>query len=209
MTFDKDFKFAISNLPSKEKDKLLLRLLKKDLTLANRLYFELVTTDSVDERRDNLEKDIIKEAQLITDRYYSPGILMMDMRELSGKINEHVSITKDKYGEASLNLLLLNEILKLNHSNIEEASPNKIYKLGIYIIAKIFKILIIINSLHEDFYMEFESSLAVLGNEISKSNYLMNTAIQNGLDVNWLLSDDIPDNIKDIHKDIRARGFLK
>jgi hypothetical protein len=65
MTFDKDFKIAISNLPSKEKDKLLLRLLKKDLTLASRLYFELVNTDSVDERRDELEKHVIKKAQQI------------------------------------------------------------------------------------------------------------------------------------------------
>ena len=40
MTFDKDFKEAISHLPSSEKDKLILRLLKKDLVLANRLYFE-------------------------------------------------------------------------------------------------------------------------------------------------------------------------
>ncbi len=209
MTFDKDFKLAISNLPSKEKDKLLLRLLKKDLTLANQLYFKLVNTDSVDERRADLEKRIIRKAQQITHRYLSPGILMMDMRELSGEINEHVNITKDKYGEVSLNLLLLNEILKLNHSNIEESSPTKAYKLCIYIVAKIFKILISINSLHEDFRMEFKNSLTVLGNEVSKSNYLMDIAIKNGLDVNWLLSDNIPDNIKEIHKDIRAQGFLK
>lgn len=209
MTFDKDFKLAISNLPPKEKDKLLFRLLKNDLTLVNRLYFELVSTDSIDERRYSLEKRIIKKAQQITNTYYSPGILMMEMRELSGVINQHVYITKDKFGDVSLNLLLLNEILKLNHSNIDEASPNKIYKLSIYIIAKVFKILILINSLHEDFRMEFKNSLTTLGNEISKSNNLMNAAIQNGLDVNWLLSDNIPDNIKEIHKDIRAQGFLK
>ncbi len=209
MKFDKDFKLAISNLPPKEKDKLLFRLLKKDLTLVNRLYFELVNTDSVDERRDNLEKRIMKKVQQITDCYYSPGILMMDMRELSGEINEHVNITKDKYGDVSTNLLLLNEILKLNHSNIDEASPNKIYKLNIYIIAKVFKILILINSLHKDFHMEFKNSLTILGNEISKSNNLMNAAIQNGLDVNWLLFGNIPDNIKEIHKDLREQGFLK
>lgn len=34
--FDKDFKIALQNLPSTEKDKLILRLLKKDLVLANR-----------------------------------------------------------------------------------------------------------------------------------------------------------------------------
>lgn len=209
MKFDKDFKLAISNLPSKEKDKLLFRLLKKDLALTNRLYFELVNTDSIDERRANLEKRIIKKAQQVTQRYYSPGILMMDMRELSGEINEHVDVTRDKYGDISLNLLLLNEILKLNHSKIDESSPKKVYKLGIYIVSKIFKILILINSLHEDLHMEFQNSLAELGNVISKSNYIMDVAIKNGLDVNWLISGDIPDNIKQIYKDIRAQGFLK
>lgn len=209
MKFDKDFKLAISNLPSKEKDKLLFRLLKKDLALTNRLYFELVNTDSIDERRANLEKRIIKKAQQVTQRYYSPGILMMVMRELSGEINEHVDVTRDKYGDISLNLLLLNEILKLNHSKIDESSPKKVYKLGIYIVSKIFKILILINSLHEDLHMEFQNSLAELGNVISKSNYIMDVAIKNGLDVNWLISGDIPDNIKQIYKDIRAQGFLK
>jgi len=209
MTFDKEFKLAISNLPSKEKDKLIFRLLKKDLILANRLHFELVNTDSVDEKREELENRILKKAQQITDRYYSPGILMMDMREISGEINEHVTITKDKYGEVSLNLLLLNEILRLNDYNLKESNPNKLEKLSIYIIAKIFKILILINSLHEDFQFEFKDSLSVLGNVFSKSSYLMNTAIQNGLDINWLLSANIPEDIKEIHKDIRSQGFLK
>ena len=44
--FDKEFKTAIENLPSTEKDKLIFRLLKKDLDLVNRLYFELVDTES-------------------------------------------------------------------------------------------------------------------------------------------------------------------
>ena len=45
--FDKEFKTAIHNLSDVEKDKLILRLLRKDLDLANRLYFELVDTETV------------------------------------------------------------------------------------------------------------------------------------------------------------------
>ncbi len=209
MKFDKDFKIAISNLPSKEKDKLLLRLLKKDMTLAKRLYFELVNPDTVEQCRADVVERLIIRTQQITDRYYSPGILMMDMRELSGIITEHTATTKDKYGEISLNLLLLNEILKLNISNIEEASPSTVYKLCVYIIAKTFKILILRDSLHQDYHIDFSEAMLLLGNQISKSNYLMRSAIYNGLDVNWLLCDEIPSNIKEIHKDIRAQGFLK
>lgn len=45
MTYPKEFKEALSNLPSKEKDKLILRLL-----------FELVSTKTVEEQRDKLEE---------------------------------------------------------------------------------------------------------------------------------------------------------
>ena len=48
--FENDFKKAIQNLPSQEKDKLILRLLKWDLALANRLYFELVDTDTAEDK---------------------------------------------------------------------------------------------------------------------------------------------------------------
>ena len=209
MQFEKEFKTAISHLPSKEKDRLILRLLKKDLVLANRLYFELVSANTVDENREKLEQQIIKRVELISERFYSVGYLMMDIRYLSGDITEHVKITKDKFGDASLNLLLLNETLRLNNSNINQLTPGKSHKLCLYIIAKAFKILILINVLHEDFRVEFNEQLITLGKLISESNYLMQTAINNGFDVNWLLSTEIPENIKEIHKEIKSQGFLK
>jgi len=49
--YTKEFETAISHLPAKEKDKLILRLLKKDLILANRLQFELVDNGNIEERR--------------------------------------------------------------------------------------------------------------------------------------------------------------
>jgi hypothetical protein len=44
---DIDFKIALQELPEKEKDKLILRLLRRDLDLAEKLYFELVDTDTI------------------------------------------------------------------------------------------------------------------------------------------------------------------
>ncbi len=207
--FDKEFKLAISNLPSKEKDKLILRLLKKDLYLANRLYFELVSTDSIDERRIEIEEYIKRRAIRMTESFYSPGTLMMDMRELSGRITDHVKITKDKYGEASLNLLLINETLKGSIEKIEKSSTQRARKFCIYIIAKIFKILIMINSFHEDLRIDFSDALTELQERFAKSERLMDTAIYHGLDMNWARYDEIPENIKDIHKDLRERGYLK
>ena len=209
MRFDKDFKEAISYLPSEEKDKLILRLLKKDLSLANRLYFELLDERTVEDRRAEMESKVKADVERMSKYYYSPGYLKMDMGYLSGDITEHVRITKDKYGEASLNLLMLNEVLKLNNKKIAEATVNKARKLSLYIIARAFRILILIQKLHEDYFIDFEDDLMALGQRLGENDHLMRSATSNGFDVNWLLQPSIPEDIAQIHKDLRARGYLR
>jgi len=209
MTFPKEFKEAISHLPSAEKDKLILRLLKKDLNLANRLLFELVDDRTVDDRRAEMEKRVKDRISRATETFWTTGYLKMDMRYLSGEITDHVRMTKDKYGEASLNLLMLNEVLTLNSHRILDVTPSKARKICVYIIARSFKILLIIQKLHEDYFIDFEDGLKTLGGLIGKNDYLMQAAIHNGFDVNWLLQTEIPEDIADIHKDLRSRGYLK
>ena len=118
MVFEKEFKEALLDLPVKEKDKLLLRLLKRDVPLANQLYFELVSTQTVEERRSELEEMVVKRASNMSKRSSSIHDLLKEMRSLSGDITEQVRITKDKFGEISLNLLMLNEILRTNNPQI-------------------------------------------------------------------------------------------
>lgn len=207
--YSKEFKDAISNLSSKEKDKLIFRLLKKDLNLANRLMFELVSLDSVESRREKVKSSMQHDIERSGTHFYSTGYLNMDVRELSGKINEHVGITKDKYGEISLNLWMINEVLGRNQDNILSESYRKASKFCIAVIARAFKIIILIKKQHEDYFIDFEDDLQKLGKLISENRYLMECAIYNGFDVNWLLLSKIPDNIEQIHKDIRERGYLR
>jgi hypothetical protein len=209
MIFDKEFKTALQNLPSTEKDKLILRLLKKDLDLANRLHFELVNTKSVEDCREMIQNNISIAAKRMHDRFYSMGYLLMDMRNLSGSITEHVKITKDKFGKISLNLQMRNEIISLNKIHVLNSKTQDAYTFCIYIIARAFKILLLINALHEDYRIEFKNDLEKLGLNISDNFQLMRLAINNGLDVNWLIQNEIPANIVAIHKEIRSNGFLK
>ncbi|MGB5982134.1 MAG: hypothetical protein WBG46_08325 [Nonlabens sp.] len=208
MKFEKEFKEAISHLPSKEKDRLILRLLKKDLALANRLHFELLDGDSADDRREKMRERIDR---FFSERYsfYSPGYLMMDLRYRSGDINEHVNITKDKYGEVDLSLHLLITALKKDNEYLAQAGFSKSRKCLIYIIAKVFKIMMLSRKLHEDIQYDFREKFEELGTLIGMNPRLMEMAIHHGLDVNWLLDADIPDDIEAIHKDLRQRGFLK
>lgn len=208
--FTKEFKEALSCLPSKEKDKLILRLLKKDLTLANRLLFELIDTKSVEERRAEIEEHITTKVARSAERFYSIGYLNMDVRYLSGDISEHVRITKDKYGDASLNLLLLIEVLKQNKENIAIAGPPvKLRKFCTAIIARVFKVLLLIHKMDEDLLIDFKEDLMVLGKLMSDNEILMIMAINNGLDVNWLLHAEIPSDLISLHRELKNNGFLK
>ena len=207
--FDKEFKTAIHNLSDLEKDKLILRLLRKDLDLANRLYFELVDTETVEQKREQLAKIISKKIKHANERFYSVGYLLMDIRYISGDINEHVRITKDKLGEISLNLQMLIEVLTINRMYILATKPNNCIKFYTYIVARAFKLLLLIKAINEDYFIEFKEDLENLGNLFLSYEHLMKHAIYNGLDVNWLLDAEIPENIVAIHKEIRVNGFLK
>lgn len=209
MKFDPEFKKAISQLSPAEKDKLILRLLKKDLALANQLEFELVSDDTVQDRRDRMFVRVEREVDQITQRHYSPGYLLTYLRSLSGEINVHVKTTRDKQGEVSLNLQMLNLLLQKNNERLLQAKPNEIRPLGIYIIGRAFKILTLVKALHEDFFVEFEEGLLTLGKLITSNRSLMKIAVSNGFDVDWLINSSIPDNIGAIHKDVRAKGLLK
>jgi len=208
MKLPEELKEAISNLPSKEKDKLIFRLLKKDLMLANQLLFNLVSTDSVEEKREQTKAQLAKEIQHATEKFYSSGYLLLDVRTMSGIITEHAKITKDKFGEAYLNLWMLNEVIEKNKEHILSDSYGKSETFCVAAIARAFKIMLLIKKLHEDFLIEFEDELKRLGELISDNKHLMRRAINHGLDVNWLINVNIPENLEQIYKDIRAQGFL-
>ena len=207
--FSNEFKKAIQELPNTEKDKLIFRLLKKDLDLANRLHFELVDTQTVEDKRAAFEIVMLKKITHYSDRFYSVGYLLQDTRYISGDINEHVKITKDKFGEISLNLKMLTQLITINSERIEAVTYAKAYTLCIYVIARAFKILLLIKAIDDDYLMDFKEDLALLGNLIYNNSLLMKTAINNGLDINWLIDGEIPDNIVAFQKDLRQQGFLK
>lgn len=206
---DIDFKKALQELPEKEKDKLILRLLRRDMDLAEKLYFELVETDTVEDKRQIMETVISNDIKRFSENYHALDFIAIEMRRISGKISHHVKITKDKFGEISLNLQMLNEVIEQNAFSLTHSKPQKSTKFYNYVIVRTFKILLLIQALHEDFLLDFKEDLNRLGVNISKEKMLLKTANYNSLDVNWILEAEIPQNIHQIHKEIKAAGFLK
>lgn len=209
MTFDQEFKTALKLLPDTEKDKLILRLLKHDVSLTNRLYFELVETETAEEKREQLKSKISKFIELWKGEHYATMHIYFDAKSISGMISEHLYTTKDKYGEISLSLHLILGIMEGNNHKIGGLIHGYNYKLYIYVYAKLFKILMLIQKQHIDLHIEFKQDIESIGEYIGNNPPLMKLAINNGLDVNWLTLFSIPTNINDIYKDIRDSGFLR
>lgn len=208
MEYSKEFKTALSNFSPIEKDRLIFRLLKKDKLLSKKLYFELIDPETTDDKREQME-EIISEKVLLASKYignqkYFLGII----RKISAEITEHVKITTDKFGDISLNLLLINKILDYNEDLHTQRFDN-VYKLYIYLINKIFKTLTLTKKLDEDYWMEIDVFLSELQKKIESNNYMQKLCINNSLDFNWLQSENIPENIDLIIKDIKSQGFLR
>jgi len=208
MEYSKEFKAALSQLSSVEKDRLIFRLLRKDEILSKKLYFELIDEETVDQKRDAME-ELIKEKVEYASKYISnQKYFIVLIRKISAQITEHVKVTTDKFGDISLNLLLINEILESNEK-LSRQRFNDVYKLYLYIINKIVKALALTKKLDEDYWMEIDEYLSVAHDKITANIYLEKLFINNGIDFNWLNIERIPDHFDLIIKDIKNQGFLK
>lgn len=208
MEYSKEFKQALSEFSSKEKDKLIFRLLKKDKLLSKKLYFELIDEETTDDKRNTMEENIRERILEISKYIGNQKYFLVLIRKLSAEITEHVKVTTDKFGEVSLNLFLINEILEHNKKLGQQRFDN-VYKLYIYLINKIFKALTLIKKLDEDYWMEFDELLENLNEKIDNNIYLSKLCVNNGLDFNWLKCENIPDHFELIVKNIKSEGFLR
>ncbi len=208
MEYSKEFKAALSQLTPVEKDRLIFRLLRKDEILSKKLYFELIDEETVDQKRDAME-ELVKEKVEYASKYISnQKYFTVLIRKISAQITEHVKVTTDKFGDISLNLLLINEILESNEK-LSRQRFNDVYKLYLYMINKIVKALALTKKLDEDYWMEIDEYLSVAHEKITANIYLEKLFINNGIDFNWLNADRIPEHFDLIIKDIKNQGFLK
>lgn len=208
MEYSKEFKAAISNFSSVEKDRLIFRLLKKDKLLSKKLYFELIDPETTDNKRDAME-EIVEEKVVLASKYISNQKYFLSIvRKISAEITEHVKITTDKFGEASLTILLINKILNYNEELGRQRFDN-VYKLYLYVINKTVKALLLTRKLDVDYWMEIDEYLDELKGKILQNHHLSKLFINNGINLNWLMSDKIPQNFDVIIKEIKSQGFLR
>jgi len=177
----KELEKAILGLPAKEKDKILLRLIGKNELLTQQLQYQLLENESfLEDRRDEIKKSIQRVSKM---PHNTPGWLMMDMRDLNGRITTHVKVTKDKYGEVELTLYLLNAFFE-NQPKLLEKYSSKSDTIAQYIAKRTEFVLKKLPKIHEDYYIEFERDVNKLLESVHKyapAYY----AKQMGLPKNW------------------------
>lgn len=203
MKFDNDFKAALELLPSKEKDKLLWRLIKRDELLARRLEFELLAPyDAVDKRNEL--------AELIQDRIISMAgrrerlsAILSQFRYLSGDITRHVYITKDKVGEILLNFILLQQAMQLLNNTSYLFGGRTTQKYVVYMLNKLYRTCMMINKLHVDYHIELEDDAIKLGDILQANTDLMKYVKHHKFNINWLIDFDIPEDLDEYYKAVK------
>jgi hypothetical protein len=149
-------------LTPEQKDKLLLKLFRKDPLLVEKLAFEFFEDKSDLTHRVQVLKDNINQ-NVTPNRlpWNTPGELMMLIRTQNGRITEHVKITKDKYGEVELTLLLLNTAFERFWTMLND-KKQRADKFSEYILRRTVILFKNLSKLHEDNYLDFKEDLKKL-----------------------------------------------
>jgi hypothetical protein len=152
-----ELKAAILELPSKEKNKLLLRLITKDDLLTEQLHYQLLENTSTDLAYRITE---IKETLVFPDARLSMKDIMAQWREKSSRITRFYKVTKDKKGELELLLALTQAAHKAyTHHRTTLREFHLRLKFKENGLKKVEKMNTLLQSLHEDYRMEYESDL--------------------------------------------------
>lgn len=105
----KDLKTAITSLPVKEKDKLLLRLVAKDKVLTEHLHYKLLEDETdLEDRKERIKADV--DEQIPELKKLNAKEALVKVRKMITLVNHFYKVTKDPLGEVELKLFILNAV---------------------------------------------------------------------------------------------------
>lgn len=151
-----DLRKALFNLPQKEKDQLLARLVAQDSVLTEQLSYRLLEgPDALEERRHRLRQQVDDP---VRGYHPTPNDLLVILRQLQARLAYHTKITGDAYGEAELSIrLLLNVFHHQPDSVVRLHGPTQ--PLLQHLARRTQEALKQAQKLHEDYHVELAGSL--------------------------------------------------
>ena len=109
-TLPPDLRRALFDLPDKEKDQLLARLVAQDAVLTEQLAFQLLEgPDALEIRREALRRQVDDP---VRGYHQTPNDLLVILRQLQARLAYHARITGDTWGELELSLRLLGNVFR-------------------------------------------------------------------------------------------------
>ncbi|GAC1368486.1 MAG: hypothetical protein NVSMB30_05070 [Hymenobacter sp.] len=109
-TLPPNLRKALFQLPQKEKDQLLARLVAQDVVLTEQLVFRLLEgPEALATRRAGLRTQVDDP---VRGFHQTPNDLLVILRQLQARLAYHVKITDDAYGEAELSWRLLANVFR-------------------------------------------------------------------------------------------------
>lgn len=152
---DNELEDAILNLPVKERNKLLLRLIRKDKILTEQLHFKLLEHPEIDLKLRESEIYEYIDEYLYKRRGQSNKTVLLRLREIFSKISHHHKITGDKIGEVRLSVRAAYITCKYHQDAFENEFRSDTEKLSIFIRRKVSAMLNKYQKIHEDYKIEF------------------------------------------------------
>ena len=179
-------KAMVRELPLREKDKLLLRLIAKDELLLEQLTFQHLEHGETTDERTGEMMDFLHET-LRPEVGYSPGELMMAMRRVSGYVTRHARVTKDKLSEVVLITEMLHYGLDGHVARMRRRFRNydRWHKFSSYVTKRVPTLLRKADKLHPDLWLEVEAKLNELLVMIWDTPELSGEAERQGLPRRW------------------------
>lgn len=161
-----ELKEAVLNLPQKEKDKLLVRLVSKDKMLMKQLHFQLLESqvdleDRIEQLNNTLRNLFAENRHTIKNipQYSNYRELQSLLRQASGLVNEHEKVTKDKFSEIACRIFLLKEAFERFPTLFEASAIHAAFKLHLYVKARIKATANKFDKLHEDLQFDLHEDM--------------------------------------------------
>jgi hypothetical protein len=164
----KDLKYALTALPVKDKDKLLLRLIAKDKILTEHLHFKLLEDESdLEDRRSALLEEInIRIAELTENARFNSKDTLLVLRALNGKISHHYKVTKHVNSEIELRVHLLNQMPIAFNDGVYSPLSKYNERLVVYFVRATLAAYKKYLKLHEDLQFDLQTNFNTLLNKV-------------------------------------------
>ncbi len=159
-TLPPDLRRALFDLPQKEKDQLLARLVAQDAVLTEQLAYRLLEgPEALEARRTTLRQQVDDP---VRGYHQSPNDLLVILRQLQARLAYHSRITDDAFGEIELSLRLLANVFRYQPGVVARLhGPTQ--PLLQHLVRRTQEALKQANKLHADYHLELsEAATTVL-----------------------------------------------